>query len=39
MFGIKNYYATMLITWLVLASLLMFLALARALGEISLTLW
>jgi hypothetical protein len=39
MFAIKNYYATMLITWLVLASVVMFLTLAHALGEISLTLW
>lgn len=38
MLTIKNPYAAMLFTWLVLASAVMFLILARALSQISLTL-
>jgi hypothetical protein len=38
MLTIKNAYAAMLFTWLALAAAVMFLVLARALSEISLTL-
>jgi len=38
MLTIKNPYAAMLFTWLALASTVMFLILARALSQISLTL-
>jgi hypothetical protein len=38
MLTIKNSYAVMMFTWLALAAAVMFLALARALSQISLTL-
>ena len=38
MLTIKNFYAAMLFTWLAIASAVMFLVLARALSQMSLTL-